>query len=390
MPILLKGEMMKENMIYGFMLIILLFMIKPLYGTTYTVEGRTITVPLSGVDEVNKPESQNIVKYLNPQTLSLTNYNEVIYQADLGELIKNSYCRDLKRLGKSQYNNFWIEFKYFDTLMDKNELFEKKVLTVNSKPIIGEGPYQLAQLARGDNLHLRLSFKLRNNWLYRDTPKPIKIEQGDALAVITMLCVNRSKDVYQGGDEQNSRYNAFTIVTAKAAQPFTFNFARTCSIADNNQTIKLKDVTVKELNENDEVLGNTFDIGLNCPGGSVKNAYILFTDALSPSNTGTLPRVGAIGRLHSSETMATQTVLSVKDSVTKQYLTYRQPLIANGDFFNKPTGNQAAGFYSFNQETLTINRKPKHRYEVYYRKLPNSMPKAGTISAKMTYNIYYD
>lgn len=41
-------------------------------------------------------------------------------------------------------------------------------------------------------------------------------------------------------------------------------------------------------------------------------------------------------------------------------------------------------------QPLTINQKPKHRYEVYYRKLPNKTPKGGTISAKMTYNIYYD
>lgn len=376
---------MKENMIYGFMLIILLFMIKPLYGTTYTVEGRTITVPLTGVDEVNKPKSQNIVRYLNPQTLSSTNYNEVIYQADLGELIDNSYCRDLDRLGKNQYNEFWIEFKYYDTLMDKNEFFEKKVLTVNDKPIIGEGSYQLAQLARGNSLQLKLSFKLRNNWLYSNTPEPIKIKQEDALAVITMLCVNRSTNVYQGGDEQNSRYNAFTIVTARAAQPFTFNFARTCSIADNNQTIKLKDVTVKELNEKKEVQGGRFDIKLNCPTQSVKNAYIIFTDAIDSSNRGR-----DIGMLSSPETMATKTVLTVKDAVTNQPLVYRDKniLLSNGDFFGKPKPDEK-GFYQFNQEPL--NGNATHSYNVYYRRVSDKVSvQPGKISAKLTYNIYYN
>lgn len=385
MPILLKGEMMKGKMIYGFMLIILLFMIKPLYGMTYTVEGRTITVPLTGKDEENKPKSQNIVKHLNPQTISSTNYNEVIYQADLGELITNSYCRNLDRLGKNQYDKFWIEFKYFDTLMDKNELFEKKVLTVNSKPIIGEGSYQLAQLARGDNLHLRLSFKLRNNWLYSNTPEPIKIEQGDALAVITMLCVNRSSNVYQGGDEQNSRYNAFTIVTAKAAQPFTFNFARTCSIADNNQTIKLKDVTVKELNEKSEVLGGRFDIKLNCPEQSVKNAYIIFTDDIDSTNRGR-----DIGMLSSPETMTTKTVLTVKDAATNLPLVYRDKniLLSNGNFFGKPKPDEK-GFYQFNQEPL--NGNATHSYNVYYRRVSDRVSvQPGKISAKLLYNIYYN
>ncbi|MFU2075461.1 fimbrial protein [Gallibacterium anatis] len=385
MPILLKGEMMKGNMIYGFMLIILLFMIKPLYGTTYIVEGKTITVPLTGKDEANKPKSQSIVKYLNPQTLSSTNYNEVIYQADIGELISNSYCRNLDRLGKNQYNKFWIEFKYEDTLMDKNEFFEKKVLTVNGKRIIGQGSYQLAQLERGNSLQLSLSFKLRNNWLYSNTPEPIKIKQGDALAVITMLCVNRSKDVYQGGDEINSNYNAFTIVTARAAQPFTFNFARTCSIADNNQTIKLKDVTVKELNEKKEVQGGRFDIKLNCPTQSVKNAYIIFTDAIDSTNTGR-----DIGMLSSPETMTTKTVLTVKDAVTNQPLVYRKKntLPSNGNFFDKPKPDEK-GFYQFNQEPL--NGNATHSYNVYYRRVSDRVSvQPGKISAKLTYNIYYN
>lgn len=382
MPILLKGEMMKENMIYGFMLIILLFMIKPLYGMTYTVEGRTITVPLTGVDEVNKPKSQNIVRYLNPQTLSSTNYNEVIYQADLGELIDNSYCRDLDRLGKNQYNEFWIEFKYYDTLMDKNEFFEKKVLTVNDKPIIGEGSYQLAQLARGNSLNLRLSFKLKNNWLYSNTPKPIEIKQGDALAVITMLCVNRSSNVYQGGDEQNSRYNAFTIVTAKAAQPFTFNFARTCSIADNNQTIKLKDVTVKELNEKTEVLGKEFKISLNCPEQSVKNAYIIFTDGKRAQNDGR-----GIGLLISDSTMTMNTVLVVKDKDDKPLVYRQQPLPGNGGFVGVPEAK--AGFYTFSQSLQ--QGQVDRTYKVYYHKLsPNRSVQPGEISAKLLYNIYYN
>ncbi|WP_043885256.1 fimbrial protein [Gallibacterium anatis] len=375
---------MKGNMIYGFMLIILLFMIKPLYGTTYTVEGKTITVPLSGVDEVNKPESQHIVKYLNPQTPSLTNYNEVIYQADLGELISNSYCRNLDRLGNNQYNKFWIEFKYYDTLMDKNEFFEKKVLTVNNKPIIGEGSYQLAQLERGNSLQLKLSFKLRNNWLYSNTPEPIKIKQGDALAVITMLCVNRSSNVYQGGDEQNSRYNAFTIVTARAAQPFTFNFAQTCSIADadKDQTIKLKDVTVKELNEKTEVLGGRFNIKLNCYEQSVKNAYILFTDGNNYSNDGR-----GMGLLTPDSTTTTgNTVLVVKDEDDKP-LIYRQPLPRNGVFFGVP--EEKNGFYTFSQSLQ--QGQVSRTYKVYYRKLsPNRSVQPGKISSKLTYNIYYN
>ncbi|MDK9560856.1 fimbrial protein, partial [Gallibacterium anatis] len=250
---------------------------------------------------------------------------------------------------------------------------------------------QFAIVERGQSLTFDLRLKLKDTFLYSTTPADISIPAGTPLAIITMLCVDKTTPGntvadYQANDNRAYKYNSFSIIKVTSMDSATFSFARTCTLENNDQKVTLKDVTVKELNENDEVLGNTFDIGLNCPGGSVKNAYILFTDANPPSNTDTLP----VGALNSPETDATQTVLSVKDSVTKQYLTYRQPLIANGDFFNKPTGAQAAGFYSFNQEALTINQKPKHRYEVYYRKLPNKTPKGGTISAKMTYNIYYD
>ncbi|WP_410686135.1 fimbrial protein [Avibacterium paragallinarum] len=386
MPILLKGEMMKGNMIYGFMLIILLFMIKPLYGEEYkrTVEGQTITVPDSG--RPTRLPSKEIEKRLMPQMRSSGSYNEVIYNGNIGEIIKEEYCRNLSDPNISdpeQYKNFWIEFKYHDTLMDKNEFFEKKVLTVNGRSIIDERAHQLISTKRGESLDLSFRFKLKNNRLYSDTPKAIKIKQGDSLGVITMLCVNKEFDTYSK-DEWNSKYNSFTFLIVKAAKEFEFQFAQTCSIADKDQTIKLKDVTVKELKEKTEVLGGTFHIRLNCSPQSVRNAYILFTDGKYPENTGFLPRVGEIGRLHSDETMNTQTILTVKDATTGDPLVYRKPLTASGDFFDKPTGK---GFYSFNQEPL--NGVVTRSYNVYYRRLSENV-KPGTISAKLIYNIYYN
>ncbi|MFQ1047994.1 fimbrial protein [Avibacterium paragallinarum] len=387
MPVLLKGEKMKGKIIHWFIsMMALVILFKPSFSFAYIFEGKDVggsTVP---------PKQE---RYFNVN-YHRVGYNEVVYRWNIGEIMAGNYCR--QRAGvMNPVDKYWLEIKYFDTQEKNSQYFERRLLEVNNRlvTINDASSYQFAIVERGQSLTFDLRLKLKDTFLYNTTPSDISIPANTPLAIITMLCVDKTTsgntvEDYQKTDNREYKYNSFSIIKITSADSATFSFARTCTLENNNQTIKLKDVTVKELNENDEVLGNTFDIGLNCPGGSVKNAYILFTDALSPSNTGTLPRVGAIGRLHSSETMATQTVLSVKDSVTKQYLTYRQPLIANGDFFNKPTGNQAAGFYSFNQETLTINRKPKHRYEVYYRKLPNSMPKAGTISAKMTYNIYYD
>ncbi|MFU2128362.1 fimbrial protein [Gallibacterium anatis] len=387
MPILLKGEKMKGKIIHWFIsMMALVILFKPSFSFAYIFEGKDVggsTVP---------PKQE---RYFNVN-YHRVGYNEVVYRWNIGEIMAGNYCR--QRAGvMNPVDKYWLEIKYFDTQEKSSQYFERRLLEVNNRlvTINDASSYQFAIVERGQSLTFDLRLKLKDTFLYNTTPADISIPANTPLAIITMLCVDKTTsgntvEDYQKTDNREYKYNSFSIIKITSADSATFSFARTCTLENNNQTIKLKDVTVKELNENDEVLGNTFDIGLNCPGGSVKNAYILFTDALSPSNTGTLPRVGAIGRLHSSETMATQTVLSVKDSVTKQYLTYRQPLIANGDFFNKPTGNQAAGFYSFNQETLTINRKPKHRYEVYYRKLPNSTPKAGTISAKMTYNIYYD
>ncbi|MEH8075337.1 fimbrial protein [Gallibacterium anatis] len=359
---------------------------KPSFSFAYIFEGKDVggsTVP---------PKQE---RYFNVNYHRVS-YNEVVYRWNIGEIMAGNYCR--QRAGvMNPVDKYWLEIKYFDTQEKNSQYFERRLLEVNNRlvTINDASSYQFAIVERGQSLTFDLRLKLKDTFLYSTTPADISIPAGTPLAIITMLCVDKTTSGntvtdYQDKDNREYKYNSFSMIKITSADSATFSFARTCTLENNNQTIKLKDVTVKELNENDEVLGNTFDIGLNCPGGSVKNAYILFTDALSSSNTGTLPYVGAIGGLYSPETSATQTVLSVKDSVTKQYLTYRQPLIANGDFFNKPTGAQAAGFYSFNQEALTINQKPKHRYEVYYRKLPNKTPKGGTISAKMTYNIYYD
>ncbi len=359
---------------------------KPSFSFAYIFEGKDVggsTVP---------PKQE---RYFNVN-YHRVGYNEVVYRWNIGEIMAGNYCR--QRAGvMNPVDKYWLEIKYFDTQEKNSQYFERRLLEVNNRlvTINDASSYQFAIVERGQSLTFDLRLKLKDTFLYNTTPSDISIPAGTPLAIITMLCVDKTTTGntvadYQANDNRDYKKNSFSMIKVTSTKSATFSFARTCTLEDNNQTVKLKDVTVKELNENDEVLGKTFDIGLNCPGGSVKNAYILFTDALFPENTGTLPSVGAIGRLHSPETANTYTVLSVKDSVTKQYLTYRQPLIANGDFFNKPTGDQAAGFYSFNQEALTINQKPKHRYEVYYRKLPNKTPKGGTISAKMTYNIYYD
>ena len=383
MPVLLKGEKMKGKIIHWFIsMMALVILFKPSFSFAYIFEGKDVggsTVP---------PKQE---RYFNVN-YHRVGYNEVVYRWNIGEIMAGNYCR--QRAGvMNPVDKYWLEIKYFDTQEKNSQYFERRLLEVNNRlvTINDASSYQFAIVERGQSLTFDLRLKLKDTFLYNTTPSDISIPAGTPLAIITMLCVDKTTSGntvtdYQANDNRDYKKNSFSMIKVTSTNSATFSFARTCTLENNNQTVKLNDVTVKQLNENDEVLGNTFDIGLNCPGGSVKNAYILFTDANPPSNTDTLP----VGALNSPETDATQTVLSVKDSVTKQYLTYRQPLIANGDFFNKPTGAQAAGFYSFNQEALTINQKPKHRYEVYYRKLPNKTPKGGTISAKMTYNIYYD
>ncbi|OBX00763.1 fimbrial protein [Gallibacterium genomosp. 1] len=382
---------MKGKIIHWFIsMMALVILFKPSFSFAYMFEGEEFRTPKEITDETRIQGKRFSVNYTR------VGYNEVVYSWNIGEIMAGDYCRTRKGVTNPP-DQFWLEIKYIDTQEKNSQYFERRLLEVNNRlvTISDASSYQFAIVNRGQPLTFDLRLKLKDTFLYNTTPANISIPANTPLAIITMLCVDKMTSGntvadYQANDNRGYKYNSFSIIKIISANEATFSFARTCTLENNNQPVKLKDVTVKELNENDEVLGNTFDIGLNCLGGSVKNAYILFTDALFPENTGTLPSVGAIGRLHSPETANTYTVLSVKDSVTKQYLTYRQPLIANGDFFNKPTGNQAAGFYSFNQEALTINQKPKHRYEVYYRKLPNKTPKGGTISAKMTYNIYYD
>ena len=387
MPVLLKGEKMKGKIIHWFIsMMALVILFKPSFSFAYTFEGIDVGGP-SGVPTQEKYISANYNR---------VGYNEVVYRWNIGEIMAGDYCK--RRSGVTNpTDRFWLEIKYFDTQDKNSQYFERRLLEVNNHlvTIDGTGPYQFAIVDRGESLTFDLRLKLKDTFLYSTTPADISIPANTPLAIITMLCVDKTTTGntvadYQANDNRDYKKNSFSMIKVTSTNSATFSFARTCTLENNNQTIPLKDVTVKELNEKTKVLGKSFDIKLNCLGGSVKNAYILFTDAINPSNRGELPGVGAIGKLSSPGTEAedTNTVLTVEDAVNNQPLIYRQSLPANGNFFDKPTGSTAAGFYSFNQQPLS--GYVTHRYNVYYYKSSSQTAKPGEISAKMTYNIYYD
>ncbi|KGQ42958.1 fimbrial protein [Gallibacterium anatis] len=386
MPILLKGEKMKGKIIHWFIsMMALVILFKPSFSFAYIFEGKDVggsTVP---------PKQE---RYFNVN-YHRVGYNEVVYRWNIGEIMAGNYCRQRDGV-TNPVDKYWLEIKYFDIQEKNSQYFERRLLEVNNRlvTINDASSYQFAIVERGQSLTFDLRLKLKDTFLYNTTPSDISIPAGTPLAIITMLCVDKTTSGntvtdYQDKDNREYKYNSFSMIKITSADSATFSFARTCTLENNNQTIKLNDVTVKELNEKTKVLGKSFDIKLNCLGGSVKNAYILFTDAINPSNRGELQGV-AIGKLSSPGTEAedTNTVLTVEDAVNNQPLIYRQHLPANGNFFDKPTGSTAAGFYSFNQQPLS--GYVTHRYNVYYYKSGSQTAKPGEISAKMTYNIYYD
>lgn len=379
MPVLLKGEKMKGKIIHWFIsMMALVILFKPSFSFAYIFEGKDVggsTVP---------PKQE---RYFNVN-YHRVGYNEVVYRWNIGEIMAGNYCR--QRAGvMNPVDKYWLEIKYFDTQEKNSQYFERRLLEVNNRlvTINDASSYQFAIVERGQSLTFDLRLKLKDTFLYNTTASDISIPAGTPLAIITMLCVDKTTPGntvtdYQDKDNREYKYNSFSMIKITSADSATFSFARTCTLENNNQTIKLKDVTVKELNENREVFGKSFNIRLNCPKQSVKNAYIIFTDGNNSSNYGM-----NVGLLTPDSTTTTKnTVLVVKDE-DENPLVYSKPLPKNGDFFGVPGATQ--GFYKFSSQLSPglVSRT----YKVYYRRVNDKMSvQPGKISSKLIYNIYYN
>lgn len=379
MPILLKGEKMKGKIIHWFIsMMALVILFKPSFSFAYIFEGKDVggsTVP---------PKQE---RYFNVN-YHRVGYNEVVYRWNIGEIMAGNYCRQRDGV-TNPVDKYWLEIKYFDTQEKNSQYFERRLLEVNNRlvTINDASSYQFAIVERGQSLTFDLRLKLKDTFLYNTTPSDISIPAGTPLAIITMLCVDKTTSGntvtdYQDKDNREYKYNSFSMIKITSADSATFSFARTCTLDNNNQTIKLNDVTVKELNENREVFGKSFNIRLNCPKQSVKNAYIIFTDGNNSSNYGM-----NVGLLTPDSTTTTKnTVLVVKDE-DENPLVYSKPLPKNGDFFGVPGATQ--GFYKFSSQLSPglVSRT----YKVYYRRVNDKMSvQPGKISSKLIYNIYYN
>ncbi|BFQ92253.1 fimbrial protein [Gallibacterium anatis] len=370
---------MKGKIIHWFIsMMALVILFKPSFSFAYIFEGKDVggsTVP---------PKQE---RYFNVN-YHRVGYNEVVYRWNIGEIMAGNYCRQRDGV-TNPVDKYWLEIKYFDTQEKNSQYFERRLLEVNNRlvTINDASSYQFAIVERGQSLTFDLRLKLKDTFLYNTTPSDISIPAGTPLAIITMLCVDKTTSGntvtdYQDKDNREYKYNSFSMIKITSADSATFSFARTCTLDNNNQTIKLNDVTVKELNENREVFGKSFNIRLNCPKQSVKNAYIIFTDGNNSSNYGM-----NVGLLTPDSTTTTKnTVLVVKDE-DENPLVYSKPLPKNGDFFGVPGATQ--GFYKFSSQLSPglVSRT----YKVYYRRVNDKMSvQPGKISSKLIYNIYYN
>lgn len=371
---------MKGKIIHWFIsMMTLVILFKPSFSFAYPFEGIEVGGPTKPpVPPIHK-------KYISVSHKRVDNkYNEVVYHWNIGKIMDGEYC--MRRDVTNPVDKFWLEIKYFDTTYKNSQYFEKSMLEAGPLKIRGNTPYQFAIVNETDSLSFSLRLKLKDTFLYDTTPEDITIPANTPLAIITMLCVDKeaegnTEEDYQRTDNRGIKYNSFSMIKITSADSATFSFARTCRLINNNQTIKLKDVTVKELNEKGEVFGKDFKISLNCVGASAKNAYIIFTDGNRAQNDG----IG-MGLLISDSTMAMNTGLVVKDE-SGNPLVYRQPLPKNGGFFGVPEAK--AGFYEFS--LLSSGQVVDRTYKVYYRKISkNRSVQPGEISAKLIYNIYYN
>ncbi|MEH8036032.1 hypothetical protein P9103_09415, partial [Gallibacterium anatis] len=205
---------MKGKIIHWFIsMMALVILFKPSFSFAYKFDG----IEVGGSTVPPKQERYFNVNYHR------VGYNEVVYRWNIGEIMAGNYCR--QRAGvMNPVDKYWLEIKYFDTQEKNSQYFERRLLEVNNRlvTINDASSYQFAIVERGQSLTFDLRLKLKDTFLYNTTPSDISIPAGTPLAIITMLCVDKTTSGntvtdYQDKDNREYKYNSFSMIKITSA-----------------------------------------------------------------------------------------------------------------------------------------------------------------------------
>ncbi|RIY31426.1 hypothetical protein CKF54_06685 [Psittacicella hinzii] len=199
------------------------------------------------------------------------------------------------------------------------------------------------------------------NSLLRTTASNCFYVQRDNTSLSTV-----NQNIFRGGPAN------FQMVF-RSSNAVTLNFTeKTCRVGGQaNQTVQLDTVLKSTLDSKRTVKGGDFTIRINCLQATVANAYVIYTDSNTPSNTS---QTLSLSRASTAKGVRLQIV----DNSTGQAIKF-----ANQPSFNFIGLNDATLFTAANGTRRVIDRS----YTVNYVK--NGNVSAGTVNAQMIYSFYY-
>ena len=384
MPVLLKGEMMKKLLTYCSLLGIALSGYQPAFAKDLVFDG--------GI-KVNVPEYRGPVDNHKMDLLVTSEKVEgkkIIYTWKLTNRIDSPFNDDIEKAGKGDYCNntqpngaYHWEIKFYPKVEIVNQPYLARYfdisLTADGQKIWGSNAHQRIRVDIGKTVTFRLELTLKKEALYNGGGD-YTIRKGQPLAVVSIFCENGGRNNNEWIN-QSQMYNKFTGIEMKAADDATLHFSRTCIISGNRDLeVNLFPVTKAELEDKGRIKGGQFDLLLNCSQAGIKNAYIMFTDQLDPSNKTTLLTT------QNGNTKRNDVKFIIQDSEGKAVKYGPAPtssIVLQGEQVDYPN-MQLFGKRLSNEPFL------KKSYTVFYQKSVPTGIEPGEVQGKVIYNLYYN
>ncbi len=339
--------------------------------------------------------SQKVVAAFNVTTLNQAASGE-IEGAQITYTYETSMSNYCPRINS---NGYWLEIKYgkdggvllqgFSSLLNVS-IGNTNVLTLNDGNgwASDQATANIIYVNSISDIKFKLTFTpISLSMVYGESD----IVEGSKIAQVWVYC--RSMDPYRtppssykvvnfnqmrddyGSNQYNYEQNG---IKATIIAENTVSLSKTCSLKSaKNQTIKLRDVSIGELNRSSEVDGgNNFVIQLNCQTAAVQDAFISFTDGTTPTNTSDLLTI------ETGDGQATGVKLKVYQNNSPQAIMYD----------GKSSHSQFAfttdpGMTRFVASNVAGESSVSKQYNVNYVKTGTVTP--GAVHGKLIYNLYY-
>ncbi|MDA3978881.1 fimbrial protein [Gallibacterium sp. AGMB14963] len=316
----------------------------------------------------------------------------ITYTGTISKNVKADLCNNRD----SDYG-YWIEIKYDNNKQDES-VFQENYFVDSINVSSGAGGTKIIQgnwstnqtikvAETDDELSIQVQFDRKIATITKATPSI----DGKPILDMTFVCWRKtgenSSALGSGGGVANGDLGEINNNLSKDVAPIgwrvklvsknNLTFSNTCRLLSApTRTINLHQARTIDLNQGKEVSGGTFDVALDCNQSDVSDAYISFTDANNSTNNT------QILTLDNTSTATNVGLKVYEEGDTSSAIRYG---IATSPFASI-SDNNVRRFATSIQGLPTV----KKSYKVYYVKTPQSSSStAGSVNAKLIYNLYY-